>query len=150
MSNTATTSTTRGQVRTEPSAKRVLDYLLKALPSEFVNRIDDLVPFRHFHRHDLLSIARKMMKEEEERWERRGKRIGYSEALLELLVDAGYDARLGARHLSRNVERLVSQPMSEAACQDAWPDILQVSMGVAGDKVALEFTPPLAMPQAVA
>jgi ATP-dependent Clp protease ATP-binding subunit ClpC len=134
----------------EPSAKRVLDYLLKALPSEFVNRIDDLVPFRHFHRDDLLSIARKMMKEEEERWERRGKRILYGEPVLELLVDTGFDGRLGARHLSRNLERLVSQPMSEAACQDSWPDIQQVTMRVAAAKLDLEFSPPLAAPQAVA
>ena len=124
----------------EPSAKRVLDYLLKTLPSEFVNRIDDLVPFRNFLREDLLAIARKMMKEEEERWERRGKRIAYGEAVLELLVDTGYNARLGARHLSRNLERLVSQPMSEAACQDSWPDVQRVGMRAAGEVVELEFT----------
>jgi ATP-dependent Clp protease ATP-binding subunit ClpC len=123
----------------EPSAKRVLDYLLKTLPSEFVNRIDDLVPFRSFHREDLLSIARKMMKEEEERWDRRGKRILYGEPVLELLVDTGYDARLGARHLSRNLERLVSQPMSEAACQDSWPDIQRIEMRTAGQTVAMDF-----------
>ncbi|HEX4461959.1 MAG TPA: AAA family ATPase, partial [Polyangia bacterium] len=134
----------------EPSAKRVLDYLLKTLPSEFVNRIDDLVPFRNFLREDLLAIARKMMKEEEERWERRGKRIAYGEAVLELLVDTGYNARLGARHLSRNLERLVSQPMSEAACQDSWPEIQTVEMRAAGEHVAFEFSPPLIAPKAVA
>jgi ATP-dependent Clp protease ATP-binding subunit ClpC len=134
----------------EPSAKRVLDYLLKTLPSEFVNRIDDLVPFRNFHRADLLSIARKMMKEEEERWDRRGKKIVYNEPVLELLVESGYNARLGARHLSRNLERLVSQPMSEAACQDSWPDIQKIAMQVRGNEVSMEFTPPLLAPQAVA
>jgi ATP-dependent Clp protease ATP-binding subunit ClpC len=134
----------------EPSAKRVLDYLLKTLPSEFVNRIDDLVPFRAFDRGDLLSIARKMMKEEEERWERRGKKIVYDEPVLEMLVESGYNARLGARHLSRNLERLVSQPMSEAACQDPWPDIQKVVMQARGNEVELEFTPPLLAPQAVA
>lgn len=125
----------------EPSAKRVLDYLLKTLPSEFVNRIDDLVPFRAFHREDLLSIARKMMKEEDERWERRGKKIAYGEPVLELLVDTGYDSRLGARHLSRNLERLVSQPMSEAACQDSWPEIQKIEMRVDGQHVAMQFSP---------
>ncbi len=134
----------------EPSAKRVLDYLLKTLPSEFVNRIDDLVPFRNFLRDDLLRIARKMMKEEEERWDRRGKRIAYGEPVLELLVDTGYNARLGARHLSRNLERLVSQPMSEAACQDSWPEIQKIEMRAIGELVKMEFTPPLLAPQAVA
>jgi ATP-dependent Clp protease ATP-binding subunit ClpA len=115
-----------------------------------VNRIDDLVPFRNFHRADLVSIARKMMKEEEERWERRGKKIVYNEPVLELLVESGYNARLGARHLSRNLERLVSQPMSEAACQDSWPEIQKIVMQVRGEAVSMEFTPPLVAPQAVA
>ncbi len=130
---------TRALSPSEPSAKRVLDFLLRTLPSEFVNRIDDLVPFRAFQRDDLLSIARKMMKEEEVRWERRGKRIVYGEPVLELLVDTGYDARLGARHLSRNLERLVSQPMSEAACQDSWPDVSKIEMRATGQTVAMEF-----------
>ena len=90
----------------EPSAKRVLDYLLKTLPSEFVNRIDDLVPFRNFLRDDLLRIARKMMKEEEERWDRRGKRIAYGER----------GARAARRHrLERAARRAPSVAQSRAA-----------------------------------
>jgi ATP-dependent Clp protease ATP-binding subunit ClpC len=125
----------------EPSAKAVLEYLLKSLPSEFVNRIDDLVPFRTFTRADLLPIARKMMKEEEERWSLRGKRLVWSEPLVERLVDTGYNARLGARHLARNLEKLVSQPISEAACQDHWPEVDTVALAVEGDGVNLRLDP---------
>ncbi len=126
----------------EPSAKAVLDYLLKALPSEFVNRIDDLVPFRTFSRGDMVPIAEKMMREEEERWNLRGKKLLYDEKLTALLVDTGYNARLGARHLGRNLERLVSQPLSEAACQDNWPEVNRVRLRVQGETVALEINPP--------
>jgi ATP-dependent Clp protease ATP-binding subunit ClpC len=127
----------------EPSAKAVLEFLLKSLPSEFVNRIDDLVPFRTFQRTDLLPIAQKMMKEEEERWNLRGKKIFYEPQLISLLVDTGYNARLGARHLSRNLEKLVSQPLSEAACQDAWPKVVQIKLVTQPDRsVSLELNPP--------
>jgi ATP-dependent Clp protease ATP-binding subunit ClpC len=125
----------------EPSAKAVLDFLLKSLPSEFVNRIDDLVPFRTFKREDLLPIAHKMMKEEEERWNLRGQKILYDDALISLLVDTGYNARLGARHLSRNLEKLVSQPLSEAACQDNWPKVVSCKLITRGDSVTLELNP---------
>lgn len=127
---------------TEPSAKAVLDYLLKKLPSEFVNRIDDLVPFRTFVREDMVPIAQKMMKEEEERWAVRGKVLLWDPSLVSLLVDTGYNARLGARHLARNLERLVSQPLSEAACQDSWPDIARVRLVRTGETVNLELNPP--------
>ena len=126
----------------EPSAKAVLDYLLKSLPSEFVNRIDDLVPFRTFHREDMIPIAQKMMKEEEERWSVRGKKILWEPPLIELLVDTGYNARLGARHLQRNLEKLVSQPLSEAACQDDWMKIVQIRLVQQGEIVALELNKP--------
>jgi len=123
----------------EPSAKAVLDYLLKSLPSEFVNRVDDLVPFRTFSRADMLPIAAKMMKEEQERWNVRGKKLVFDDALVSLLVDTGYNARLGARHLQRNLEKLVSQQMSEAACQDDWPEVSTVSLQVSGENVTLGF-----------
>ena len=127
----------------EPSAKAVLEFLLKSLPSEFVNRIDDLVPFRTFQRTDLVPIAQKMMKEEEERWNLRGKKITYEPQLISLLVDTGYNARLGARHLSRNLEKLVSQPLSEAACQDNWPKVVHIRLVTQPDRtVSLELNPP--------
>jgi ATP-dependent Clp protease ATP-binding subunit ClpC len=126
----------------EPSAKAVLDFLLKSLPSEFVNRIDDLVPFRAFHREDLVPIAQKMMKEEEERWAVRGKKILWDDALQTLLVDTGNNARLGARHLARNLEKLVSQPLSEAACQDDWPKIDIIRLVAGSDAVTLQLNPP--------
>jgi len=126
----------------EPSAKAVLDFLLKSLPSEFVNRIDDLVPFRTFNRADMLPIAHKMMKEEEERWALRSKKILWDDTLVNVLVDTGYNARLGARHLARNLEKLVSQPLSEAACQDDWPKIDAIRLLVTGETVALQLNPP--------
>jgi ATP-dependent Clp protease ATP-binding subunit ClpC len=126
----------------EPNAKAVLEYLLKKLPSEFVNRIDDLVPFRTLARHDLVPIAQKMMKEEAERWNLRGKKLFYDEDVVGLLVDTGFNARLGARHLARNLERLVSQPLSEAACQDSWPDISKVRLVRKSDSLSLELDPP--------
>jgi len=130
----------------EPSAKAVLDFLLKSLPSEFVNRIDDLVPFRTFSRADMVPIAQKMMREEEERWNLRGKKLLYDEKLIALLVDTGYNARLGARHLARNLERLVSQPLSEAACQDNWPEVNRVRLHTGADAVTLELNPPMSAP----
>jgi ATP-dependent Clp protease ATP-binding subunit ClpA len=100
------------------------------------------VPFRAFARADLVPIAEKMMKEEEERWALRGKKILYDPALTTLLVDTGNNPRLGARHLARNLEKLVSQPLSEAACQDDWPKIDVIRLGTSGDAVTLQLNPP--------
>jgi ATP-dependent Clp protease ATP-binding subunit ClpA len=124
-----------------PNAKRVLDYLLKELPSEFVNRIDDLVPFRAFTRDDLVPIAKKMMTEETAAWEKRGRKLLYDDSLVGLVVDTGYNVQLGARHLARNLERLVTQPISEAACQDDWRLVHTVRLVVEDKLVRLELSP---------
>jgi ATP-dependent Clp protease ATP-binding subunit ClpC len=126
---------------TEPSGKSVLEYLLRHFPSEFVNRIDDLVPFRAFARADLTHIARKMMLEEAEHWEKRGKHLTFTDEVLGLLVDTGYNVRLGARHLARNLERLISQPLSEAACQDDWHTVHGIALDAVGGGMTFAYNP---------
>ncbi len=119
-----------------PKASETLQYLLKHLPSEFVNRIDVLVPFRALERGDLAQIARKMLDDEVQRWVKRGKHLTYDERLVAVLCDRGYDSRLGARHLTRNVEQMVNQPLSEAACGEKWPEVRRVHLNL-DDKSAV-------------
>jgi ATP-dependent Clp protease ATP-binding subunit ClpA len=131
----------RGLFASEPSQELVLEHLLRVLPSEFVNRIDDIVPFRAFTREHLEPIAKKMLREEEERWKVRGQALLWDDEIVSLLVDTGHDPRLGARHLQRNLEKLVSQPLSDAACRDNWPEVTRVRLRRAGDAIQIELNP---------
>ncbi|MBI4641182.1 MAG: ATP-dependent Clp protease ATP-binding subunit [Candidatus Tectomicrobia bacterium] len=105
---------------TAPASAETLNFLLKILPSEFINRIDQIVPFQTLSKAHLSEIARKMLEEETERWLKRGYTLTFGEDVIPILIERGYDPRLGARHLTRNFEGMVTQLLSEAACQEDW------------------------------
>ncbi|MDP8223997.1 MAG: AAA family ATPase [Candidatus Lernaella stagnicola] len=130
---------TRSVKPSEPDAHGVLEYLLKILPSEFVNRIDVLVPFKALPMNALYAIVRKMLNEEVVRWEQRGKLLSFEDDVVTALAESGYDPRLGARHVARNIERAVNQPISARACTEDWPDIQCMTIRVVDGEAIVEF-----------
>jgi ATP-dependent Clp protease ATP-binding subunit ClpC len=121
-------------------AKPVLDYMLQYLPSEFVNRIDEIVLFRPLNENNLHEIARRIIEEELDRWRQRGKNISYDDKLLDFVAEQNYNPKLGARHLSRNIEKIVCQPLSDRACHDDWAKIQRIHINVKRDKVEIDFS----------
>ncbi|NLI77527.1 MAG: ATP-dependent Clp protease ATP-binding subunit [Candidatus Riflebacteria bacterium] len=117
-----------GVDRAEAQPRPVLGYLLKILPSEFVNRIDEIILFRPLRPADLRAIGNRLLEDEIGRWKGRGKAVTCGEALLTHIVEKGYNPDLGARHLVRNLERAFCQPLSEAACQDDWEKAVEVAV----------------------
>ena len=105
-------STTSSE-RTEPEPDVLRNALRQNLPSEFLNRVDDIVPFRALTTQDLLRITKKMVADEIKRWEHRNKKLTVSDELIEWLARTGYEPAFGARHLMRNVERELGQRISE-------------------------------------
>jgi ATP-dependent Clp protease ATP-binding subunit ClpC len=111
-----------------PLRDAVQEYLLRVLPSEFVNRIDELVPFRVLEDGDLRAIAQRLLAAEAERWLARGKALTWEPAVADIVATSGYDARLGARHIERNLERLVISLLSDAAVVDGFEAITKLHL----------------------
>ncbi|MFT7463042.1 MAG: ATP-dependent Clp protease ATP-binding subunit ClpA [Pseudohongiellaceae bacterium] len=120
-----------------PVRDAVQDHLLRVLPSEFVNRIDEIVPFRVLDDNDVRLIAENLLVLEVERWKERGKAVTYSPEVPGLVASSGYDPRLGARHVERNLERLVISLMSDAAVADDFDDVKAMHLSVADGGVCL-------------
>jgi ATP-dependent Clp protease ATP-binding subunit ClpC len=133
-----------GFARTEaavaPPVKDLREYLLKTLPSEFLNRIDEVAPFVALTRPHLAAIARLMLEEDVGRWARRGLTLSYADDAIEFIVESGYNPQLGARHLSRNLERLVNEPLSNMACQADWEDVRGVTLARDGEALRFDVT----------
>jgi ATP-dependent Clp protease ATP-binding subunit ClpA len=98
-----------------PLRDAVQEYLLRVLPSEFVNRIDEIVPFRVLQDDDIRAIANRLLQGEALRWKARGQALTWEPAIADVIATSGYDPRLGARHVERNLERLVISLLSDAA-----------------------------------
>lgn len=91
----------------------LLQELRRHFRPEFINRIDEIVPFYPLLREDIRSILRIEINKVRERLAE--KRIGlrmYQRAY-EHMAETGYSPEFGARELRRAVDRMVTTPVSE-------------------------------------
>ncbi len=90
-----------------------LDEPLKAsFRPEFINRIDEIVPFRSLDRDHLKKIARVMLGDLDERLAAQDLSLVATDSAIDLLVEAGYDEGYGARPIRRAIEHAVENPLS--------------------------------------
>ncbi|MDX9973004.1 MAG: ATP-dependent Clp protease ATP-binding subunit [FCB group bacterium] len=93
---------------------RLMEDLRKHFRPEFINRVDEIVPFYPLMFEDVRAILRIFVKDL--RLRLRDKRIDVRmyQGAYELMAKAGYSAEFGARELRRTVERMVVEPIGEA------------------------------------
>ncbi len=93
--------------------RKVLEELRRHFRPEFINRIDEIVPFYPLLFEDVRSILRLFVNEL--RMKLRERKIGVRmyQGAYEFLASQGYSPEFGARELRRVVERHVTNPISE-------------------------------------
>ena len=117
----------------EPNDQLAREHYVKAAAAffrpEFINRLDDIIMFRHLSKRDIERIAviqaGKLVERDGIRRRRITMRI--SPDALDWLVQRGYDPQLGARVLKREVERFIAQPVADRlaeSCDDSFQLIL--------------------------
>jgi ATP-dependent Clp protease ATP-binding subunit ClpB len=87
------------------SDTRLREALLAHFKPEFVNRLDDVVPFEALTREQLAEIVDLQVARVIDRVRERGVEVRLTEAARELLGDMGYDPAYGARPLRRVIQR---------------------------------------------
>ena len=99
-------------------ADQVKEKTMKALRSflrpEFLNRVDEIITFRHLNREDFRAIADIMLGELRQSLADRGLTITWDEAVPEKLVNDAFSTEYGARNLRRTIQRQLEDPVSEA------------------------------------
>jgi ATP-dependent Clp protease ATP-binding subunit ClpC len=97
----------------ETNSAEVLDALREHFRPEFINRIDEIVPFSPLLFEDLRSILRIMVNDIRSRLLPKRMGIRMYQRAYEFLAQEGYHPEFGARELRRTVERHIAQPISE-------------------------------------
>lgn len=85
--------------------------LRKSFRPEFINRIDEIVPFYPLLFEDIRHMLKLNLGEMNERLKERGLRLRVFQGAYERLAREGYSVDFGARELRRTVERLVMNPI---------------------------------------
>src|SRR5690606_33294312 len=89
----------------------LLEELRRHFRPEFINRLDDIVPFYPLLFEDVRSILHILLHELRARLAEKGIGARMYQQAYEYLAEQGYSAEYGARELRRTMERLVVNPI---------------------------------------
>ena len=92
---------------------RVMDQIERVFRPEFLNRLDDVIIFRHLTREDLKLVIDYELIKVRERLLERGLAIELTDEAKEFLIRRGSDLDYGARPLRRAIEQRIEDPLGE-------------------------------------
>ena len=122
--------------------ERVNEQIERVFRPEFINRINDIIVFRHLTEQDLEQVVDLEMKKLRERLKERQICLLLSDEAKRLIISQGCNLDFGARPLRRAIETLLEDPLSEEILKGVFEDknVICVDMKEVGDKKQLVFS----------
>jgi ATP-dependent Clp protease ATP-binding subunit ClpC len=97
----------------ESMKTRVMEVIEKAFRPEFLNRLDDVIVFKHLNKEDLKQVIDLELSKVRERLLERGLKLELTDAAKEFIIRKGSNTDYGARPLRRAVENYIEDPLAE-------------------------------------
>lgn len=97
----------------EERRRQAMEALRAHFRPEFINRLDEIIPFRPLLFEDVRSILELSIREVEGRLKDKNVRLHVYQWAYEHIAEQGYSEHFGARELRRTVERMVAAPIGE-------------------------------------
>jgi len=119
---------------------RIMEEVKKLFNPEFLNRVDEVVVFRHLNRDDMVKIVDIVIDEMLAKVAERDIQINLTKGAREFIADKGFDPVFGARPLKRTIQRYVEDPIAEEILKGSFSDGSRIQVKKKGD--ALTFTEP--------
>jgi ATP-dependent Clp protease ATP-binding subunit ClpC len=130
----------------ESMKERVKDEIEKVFRPEFLNRVDDVIVFRHLTQHDLKDIIEIELSKVRNRLADRGLKLVMTDEAKSFIINKkgpGSDSTedFGARPLRRRIEQMIEDPLSEEILKGEFQgkDTIVVKVRDVGDRKHLYF-----------
>lgn len=118
---------------------KLIDPVLRAhFRPEFINRLDDILPFFALEQKDMDGIVKIQLKQVEKRLKEKDIHLKYTKDALELLATEGYDRDFGARPLKRLIHQKVTIPLSKALLSGEIRDHSEIELNVENDDIVFK------------
>ncbi len=120
---------------------RVQEQIEKVFRPEFLNRVDDVIVFRHLTQDDLGDVIEMELKKVRDRLSERNLKLALSDEAKTFLIKKGSNLDFGARPLRRAIENFVEDPLSEELLKGEFQgmDAITIEVKEVGDKKQLYF-----------
>ncbi len=109
------------------------------LRPEFINRIDEIITFRHLDKNDFVKIADIMMGKLRDHFEEKGIKLIYGEDVLKLVAEESYSEKFGARNMRRYIERHVEDALAEVILNNYHSNLKGISLSNVGGSIKVEY-----------
>lgn len=115
----------------EAMKERMMKTLKDQFRPEFLNRIDEVIVFRHLEREHIIDILEMYIQDINKRLVERKIELELDEKAKGFIVDKGFDVHTGARVLRRSVERHLEDTLAEVMLKGEVEDgdLVHVSLG---------------------
>jgi ATP-dependent Clp protease ATP-binding subunit ClpC len=125
----------------ESMKTRVQEQIEKVFRPEFLNRVDDVIVFRHLTQKDLEDVVEMELRKVRERLTERGLKLVLTPQAKNFLVKKGSNLDFGARPLRRAIENFVEDPLSEELLKGEFSgmDTVTIDVKEVGGKKQLYF-----------
>ena len=128
--------TERREERAKEKTERALSGFLRP---EFINRIDEIITFRHLDREDFVAIAELMLRRlSTHMMEEKGIRVSYDASVTRHIAEQSYSEKYGARNMRRYIERHVEDPLAEEMIRHTGAAMLGVHIRLEGGEITVE------------
>jgi ATP-dependent Clp protease ATP-binding subunit ClpC len=132
-----------GDASYDSMKSRVMDQIERVFRPEFLNRLDDVIIFRHLNKEDLKKVIDFEMAKVTERLKERGFNLILTDEAKEFIIKQGSNLDYGARPLRRAIEQRVEDPLSEELLRGSFEGkntiVVDVFKDEAGKITRLDF-----------
>ncbi len=121
----------------ESMKSRIMEEVKRVFNPEFLNRVDEIIVFRHLSKEDMVKIVDIVVEEMLEKVSDRDIQIQLTKSAKEFIAEKGFDPVFGARPLKRTIQRYIEDPIAEEILRGNFSDGSRIQVRKKGD--ALEF-----------
>ena len=126
---------------TNVSRSTLIKSLKRFFSPEFLNRIDEIVVFRHLDRSAVRGIIQVQLRQLREDLEKLGKDLIITEDAVDFIASQGYSLEYGARNLSRTLKKELLEKLASLSLETEWEESRYVICAVSGGSLDVSAEP---------
>ena len=113
--------------------------LFSFLRPEFINRVDEIITFRHLSRADFVKIAAIMLGDLREHLLGQGIKLVYTEDVLSFIAETSYSEKFGARNMRRFIERSIEDKLASLIIDNYDSRLSGFALSVNDGEIKVDF-----------
>ncbi len=107
------------------------------LRPEFINRIDEIITFRHLDKNDFKKIAGLLLTQLKDYMFEKGTRLTFDDEVLVYIGEKSYSEKFGARNMRRYIEKNVEDKLANLIIENYGKRILGIHISIINDEISV-------------